>query len=211
MKSKYSKEILLMIYIFSFIFMLFGITFSYFSSRIRTENKALDTKSGHITLSLEIAKKYNSDKLIPTDDTDIMKAYHNECKDDNGRQACDAYDIIVSNDSERQLVNGIVDFDIDHIENLSYLVLDEEGKIYQNVTKIEKSTKNMPLGGEFVLEKSDIGTPTKRSFTLIIWLTNLEYNQVEDAGGKYSASITYNSIFGQKLSSTVSGIKEGGN
>jgi len=212
MEAKDKKSLLLMIYIFSFIFMLFGITFSYFTAKARSENNALDVKSGKLTLTLEVASKYTGYKLIPLADSDIMKAYHNKCLDDYGNGACVAYDIEVTNDSARQDVVGTIDFDIDHIENLSYLVLDEEENIYQNITKIEKSTKNMPLGSNFILESAlETNIPTKKDFTLLIWLSDYDYNQVEDRGGTFSASITYNSIYGQKLSSIVSGTEKEGN
>lgn len=206
MRAKDKKSLLLMLYVFIFIFMCFGVAFSYFTARTRSENSALNVKSGKLTLSLEVASKYAGHKLIPLEDSDVMKAYRNECVDDYGQSACDAYDIEVINDSAKQDVIGSIDFEIEHIENLNYLVLDEEERIYQNITKIEKSTKNMPLGSNFILDSAlETGVPTKRKFTLIIWLSNYDYNQVEDIGGTYKASITYNSIYGQKLSSTVTG------
>ncbi len=212
MEAKDKKSLLLMIYIFSFIFMLFGVAFSYFTAKTRSENNALDTKSGRLTLGLEVASRYSGHKLIPLADSDIMKAYHNGCVDDYGNGACVAYDIEVINDSAKQDVIGTVDFDIEHIENLSYLVLDENENIYQNITRIEKSTKNMPLGSNFILESAlETKIPTKRDFTLLIWLSNYDYDQVEDKGGTFAASITYNSIYGQKLSSTVSGAEKEGN
>lgn len=206
MEAKTKKGLIVMIYLFSIIIMLFGITFSYFTARSRSNNNALDVKSGRLKLALEVDSKYTGYSLIPLNDSDIMKAYNNKCLDNDGNGACVAYDIIVTNDSARQDVVGKIDFDIKHISNLSYLVLDEEGKIYQNITKIEKSTKNMPLGSNFILEGAfETGTPTQKKFTLIIWLSNYDYDQVEDKGGTFTAAISYNSVYGQKLSSTVSG------
>ena len=212
MSAKDKKYLLLTIYIFSFIIMLFGVAFSYFTARDRSNNHALDVKSGHLTLGLEVSSKYAGHKLIPMNDIDVMRAYHNDCLDDYGNGACVAYDIEVTNDSAKQDVIGTVDFNIEHIDNLSYLVLDEKEDIYQNITKIEKSTKNMPLGSNFILDSAlETGITTKRKFTLLIWLSNYNYDQVEDKGGTFSASVTYNSIYGQKLSSTVSGSERDGN
>ncbi len=206
MKLKDKRGLLLMIYIFSFVIMLFGVSFSYFTAKTRSENNALNIKSGHLSLELEVAQKYSGHKLIPTDDTDIMKAYHNKCVDDVGNGACVAYDIIVSNKTAKQDVVGTINFNIDHIENLNYLVLDEEEKLFQNITRISKSAENMPLGSNFILDSAlETGIPTERKFTLVIWLSNYDYDQKEDKGGFFEASITYNSIYGQKLSSTISG------
>ena len=212
MEEKDKKSLLFILYIFSFIIMLFGVSFSYFTAKARSDNTALNAKSGKLTLGLEVSSKYTEHKLIPAADADIMKAYHNECVDDYGNGACVAYDIEVTNDSAKQDVIGTIDFKIEHIENLSYLVLDEEENIYQNITKIEKSSTNMPLGNNFILDSAlETGIPTRKKFVLVIWLSDYDYNQEEDRGGTFSASITYNSIYGQKLTSTVSGMEEGGN
>ena len=64
----------------------------------------------------------------------------------------------------------------------------------------------MPLGGNFILDGAiETGTVISRKFTLIIWLSNLNQEQNDESGGTYSASIEYSSIYGQKLSSSVSG------
>lgn len=205
----YKKGILIMIYVFAIIFMFFGISFSYFSARTKSENQALNTKSGKLTLSLEITSKYTDYKLIPSDDEDIMKAYHQKCLDDKGNGACLAYDITVSNETARQDVVGTIDFNVNHIENLSYIVLDEEENIYQDITKIKDKTTNLPLGEHFILDSAlETKVPTMRKFTLIIWLSNFDYDQVEDKNGSFTASVTYNSIYGQKLTSTVSGTEK---
>ena len=206
MSNKEKKYLLISVYLFALIFMLFGFSFAYFTARDKSQEKALDVTSGQLHLSLEIAQKYPGKKLIPTDDTDIMKAYNNKCVDDNGSAACDAYDLIITNDSATQDIIGNIDFTINHIKNLSYLVLDEEGNIYQDITKVPKSTDDMPLGGNFILDGAiETGTVTSRKFTLIIWLSNLNQEQNDESGGTYSASIEYSSIYGQKLSSSVSG------
>lgn len=201
----YKKGILIMIYVFAVIFMFFGISFSYFSARAKSENQALNTKSGKLSLSLEISSKYNGMKLIPSADEDIMKAYHQKCLDNDGKGACVAYDITVTNETAKQDVIGTIDFNVNHIENLSYIVLDENENIYQDITKIKGDTSNMPLGSHFILDNAlETGIPTKRKFTLIIWLSNFDYDQNEDKNGSFAASVTYNSIYGQKLTSNVS-------
>ena len=212
MKVKNKRFFLLILYIFSILFMLFGITFSYFNAKARSENNALDAKSGKLTFSLELSQKYVGHKLIPTADSDIMKAYHNKCVDDYGDGACVAYDIEIINNSAKQDIVGTIDFDIDNIENLSYLVLDEEDNIYQDITKVKESTKDLPLGNNFILESAlETGIPTKRNFKLVIWLSDFDYDQDEDKGGTFGASVSYNSIYGQKLSTSLIGTKKGDN
>ena len=124
MSKRDKKYLLLMIYIFCFIFISFGVVFSYFTANARSNNNALSVKSGSLFLSLQVESKYSGHKLITLADSDIMKAYYNECVDDYGNGACVAYNISIVNDSTSQEVIGTIDFDIDHINNLCYLVLD---------------------------------------------------------------------------------------
>ena len=190
--------------------MLVGLSFSWFTARTRSKNNALVTKSGALTLSLDVSKKFSTSGLIPTRDIDIMKAYHNECVDDYGSTACLAYDIVITNDSATQDIVGTIDFTLNHIENLSYLVLDEDDNIYQDITKIDKSASLLPLGSSFVLDGAlETGVPTQRKFVLVIWLSDYDYNQVQDIGGSFFASVTYNSIYGQNLTSSVIGSERG--
>ena len=51
-----------------------------------------------------------------------------------------------------------------------------------------------------------------RKFKLIIWLTNLEEDQNDiDAGGSFSAVITFSSVTGGRLTATVEGYEDSGN
>lgn len=202
MKESNKKKILLTIYLFSIIFMLIGFTFSYFTAQTRSSNNALSIKSGKLKLSLNVSPKYTDYKLIPTDDEDIMKAYNQKCLDDAGSGACLAYDIVVTNDSVTQDVVGKISFTLDHIENLKYLVLDENGNIYQEITSITDDNV-MPLGEHFIIEKKE--EPAKqRKFVLVIWLSNLNQSQDYEKGGTFKASVNYNSVYGQSLTSGVS-------
>lgn len=212
MKIKNKKNLFVILYLLILVTLLLEVTFSYFTAKAKSGNNALDAKSGELTLSLSVASKYSGVSLIPLDDNDIMKAYHNKCVDDKGRGACVAYDIALLNDSARQKVIGTIDFEINGIENLSYMVLDEKEKVYQQITKISNSISNMPLGGYFILDSAfELGRATKKNFILLIWLSDYEYDQVEDKGGNFSATITYNSIYGRKLSSNIIGLNSGGN
>ena len=212
MKVKEKKFLILMIYTFSMIVMIIGITFSYFTTKTRSNKDALSIKSGHLFLTLDVESKYSGHKLIPLADSNVIEAYNNKCFDDYGNGVCVAYDIIITNDTVKQDVMGNIDFNVENINNLSYLVLDEESNIYQKITKVEENTKNMPLGSNFILDSAfDTGTSTKRKFTLVIWLSDYDSNQLGDMGGNFTASITYNSVYGQKLSSVISGYEKENN
>ena len=50
MKDKEKRYFLIAIYMFSIIFLFFGVAFAYFTARDKSQRDALDVKSGQLTL-----------------------------------------------------------------------------------------------------------------------------------------------------------------
>ena len=136
-----------------------------------------------------------------------MTAYKNKCVDIHGKGACLAFELEVSNFNSQQDMIGTIDFEVVGIENLSYIVLDEEGNEYLGKTSIKNGiTEGMSLGEHFILGDATETNPTTRKFTLIVWLTNLsDKDQTDfDAGGSFTAAVSYESvIYGSKLTGTI--------
>lgn len=208
MKDKKTNKFLLITSILSIVILLIGSTFSYFTASSNSEKDALSVSAADVRLGLSVSPRFVNHKLIPTNDKDIMVAYKQECVDDFGFGACLAFDIEVSNYSKMQDVIGSINFTVEKINNLSYLVLDENENIYLDKTKVTGGT-DLSLGTNFNLGNGTESIPTSKKFILIIWLTNLEESQeLYDAGGKFSASVTYSSIYGGKLTGTINGEKK---
>ena len=210
MNNNKSKIFLSVTSIFSILILLLGTTFSYFSISNKSDNDALAVNASTVDLKLGITPKYVGHKLIPTNDEDIMIAYESKCVDIYGFGACLAYDVEVSNGSSKQDLIGTIDFSVMGIENLSYMLLDQNGAVYLEKTPIKgESTVGMSLGKNFVLDDASVDNRTIKKFVLIIWLTNLNELQDEyDAGGTFSASITYQSVLGNKLTGSINGYGE---
>lgn len=209
MESYKRNKLVLVTSVLSILIMLIGSTFSYFSITNRSDDDALLVEGYKINLALSVKAKYTGKKLIPTNDKDIMLAYNNKCVDIYGYGACQAYDIEISNYGTVQDIIGTIDFTVDGIENLSYMLLDENDNTYLNKISIKGNTTKMSLGEHFVLEEGSAENPTSKKIVLIIWLTNLDEPQEEfDAGGTFSASVTYQSVYGSKITGTVSGYGE---
>ena len=100
----------LVISIMTLAVMSLGTSFAFFSSVVRSEEQA---KVGSINfkLSAKIEPLYNTKKIIPTNDEDIMKAFNNECIDKYGWGACYAYNIKIVGEGEPQDVYGKFRFD----------------------------------------------------------------------------------------------------
>ena len=210
MKDNKSKVFLSVTSILSMIILLIGGTFSYFSVSNKSDDNALAVEAAKVGLLLKISQEYVGHKLIPTNDKDIMLAYENKCVDIYGLGACLAYELEVINSGREQDLIGTIDFAVTGIQNLSYMLLDEEGNVYLDKTSIKgDNTINMPLGEHFILESATEENPTSKKFVLIIWLTNLNEPQEDyDADGTFNASISYQSVYGSKLTGTINGLGE---
>lgn len=206
MESYRANKFLFVTSVLSIMVLTLGATFSFFTVSDRSEYDAVKVEANKIQLALSIDKLYTDHELIPTNDEDIIKAYNNKCVDIYGYGACHAYTIEVSNFSSKQDLIGTIDFDIYGIDNLSYMVLDEEKNTYLSKQSIKDGkSENLSLGEHFILEDATENNPSSRRFTLLIWLTNLDKDQQEtDANGNFTASISYESvIFGSKLTGTM--------
>lgn len=213
MKQNKINVFLLVTSILSTFILLIGATFSYFSTRNMSKMNALSVEAGKVRLGLGVSPLYTGYKLIPTNDSDIMTAYNQKCLDDYGYGACLAYEFEVYNFNLKQDVIGKIDFNVEGIENLSYMVLDENDTIYLDKTSVGNGiTKDLPLGEHFILEDATELNSKSKKFKLIIWLTNLEQDQNEtDAGGQFSATITFSSVYGGKLTATIDGYESSDN
>lgn len=209
-KNKINK-FLLGTSILSTLILLIGATFSYFTASTMSKMNAVAVEAGQISIGLGVSPIYSGHYLIPLKDEYIGKAYDNKCVDDLDRGACLAFGLEVFNFSKPTLVEGVIDFYINGIDNLSYMVLDEDGNTYLDVTHVSSSSPNkLSLGDEFRLEDATNVSRTSKKFILLIWLTdNGEIQDETDAGGSFHADVTFSSTYGGRLTGSVDGIKSG--
>lgn len=212
MDSNKVNKFLLITTILSVSILLIGATFSYFTVSNKSKLNAVSVSAGRVQLGLGVSDMTAGIKLIPTRDEDIMTAYKHNCIDDNGYGACNVFDFTLSNFSREQDVIGKINFTVNNIEHLSYMILDDNDEIYLSKTSIPNGTSSgLSLGEHFILGDATEVNPTTKNFKLVIWLSNLEEAQEKEDAGTYSAVVTYSSVDGSMLTGTVSGIKSNGN
>lgn len=206
MMSNKQNKILLGMTILSMFIMMIGATFSYFSANGRSGDNAAMATAAKIRVDLSTSQIYIGDKIIPLWDTDIAKAYSNRCVDDLGNKVCAAYGLEILNYSIENEMEGLINFNISGINNLSYMVLDSSGNVYKDVTHINPSNStNLSLGDSFKLLEGTDEEPTSKSFVLLIWLSEIGTDQNSiDGNGTFSASVTYRSN-GTGLTASVQG------
>ena len=191
------NKLLMIISILLLIVMLIGTTFSYFSV-VATADNNINATTANFGASVTISHLYGDKLLIPMNDIDVMTGYNNQCVDRYSYGACYAYNIHVENTGDKFSYVGMINFDVTDIENLKYLVLDEDNNKYVDGTLI--SGDDQTLGDSFELDNGE-----SRDFVLVVWLSNLEGPQNDqDAGGNFSATVSYVSTYGSRITGTFS-------
>ena len=193
------KKSAMVLPILSILVLMLGATFSYFKVAAQSAEDAVSLEASQLGLTVDITPLYTGKDLIPMDDTDVMTGYSRSCVDSNQYGACQAYTITVTNVGGATTYTGSIRFTISDILHLKYLLLDENDSQYVGSTAIISGT-DQTLGNAFSLGENE-----SKTFTLVIWLTNYEYNQdSEDGGGSFSALVTYSNSVGSTVTGTFS-------
>ena len=198
---KKHRIIYLVIIIAVLISSVIGSTYAYLTAKIESNSNSIKAESTSYSLSMQITPLYNDFKIIPMDDTDVIKALKNSCKDKFDRGACSAYNINVNGyDANLRTLSGKMDVELLNIENLSYMVLEEQTEITdenscvnidEKIYCISKEATPVLEGKDLSLGSYDITNTTNKDFLLVIWLSNLEKSQNEKDLGDYNATLTF--------------------
>lgn len=202
------NKFLLFSTIVSTLIMVIGATFSYFTISSRSKLNAIAVEAGNVRMGLGVSNFTSGILLIPMYDDDVMTAYHHNCIDDNGFGACNIFNFALSNFSDVKSVIGKINFEVNGIDNLNYIVLDDNDNVFLEKTSIPNgSSSNMSLGDSFSLNAGTEISPSVKNFKLVIWLSNKEEDQNDyDAGGTYTATVNYSAVDGSVLTGTIKGM-----
>lgn len=188
------------VYVLTFFCVLIGSTFAYFTTSSQSNSGAIASKSARVGINLLVEPLYADKPLIPMNNKDVMKAYAQNCIDDNDNGACRTYTITLKNIGEALDYKGTVNFSLNNIKNLNYLILDENDDVYVDIQKIEAGTEQS-LGPTIDLNENE-----SKVFKLIIWVPNFDYIQDDfDSNGSFNAKITYKSSNNNQISGSISG------
>ena len=199
----YKKEMII-VSIFSTIIVFIVATYAFFTTEVSSAPGALSTSTASFSLSLEVTPEFYHSNLIPMDNNLAITGYNNDCIDSNQFNVCQAYEIKITNTAgtgQHERLSGVIRFNLNNVVNLSYMLLDADGVVYKSATAVGNGT-DLSLGDFVELDDGEYKT-----FTLIIWLSNLA-NQDQsnvDANGSFNAAVTYTSVRGEDLSTTITG------
>lgn len=199
----YRKEIII-VCIFSVIILGIVATYAYFASDVSSSEGALSVNSASFSLSLDVTPVYYYNKLIPMNDDLAITGFNNECVDSNEFYVCQVYEIKIANTGgtgQQERLLGVINFSLTNIQNLKYMLLDDNGNIYKDTTEALNG-EDLSLGN-FV----ELDDESSKTFNLVIWLSDTGSAQDnQDANGTFSASVTYTGVRGEDVSSMITGV-----
>lgn len=208
------RKILIISIIVVIIILVAGGTYAYFT--------ASGSNSGNIVGStytsdfgIEVYEVQKSTSLIPLNDdlvtTAVSKA-SDKCLDNDGQEICSLYKLDVVNNGVAIDLQGFIRTSTSTYtsSNLKYMVYTENGGTYTPVTDALVLTHN---SGDTVYFKKNStnyttslldGTtnPQKVTYYIVFWISEIEGEQNEDQSKTFDCKIGFESIYGDKLTST---------
>ena len=210
---KNHRSLYLIIIIIVLIASIIGSTYAYLTASIESSSNSIYASSTSYSLDMQISPIYSNFRTIPMNDGDVIKALNNNCKDKYNRGACSAYKIIINGyDDTLKTVSGIMNVELENIENLSYMFLEEKDESINDdvCITIDEKIYCISKNATPVLEESDlelgsynIENKLEKNFILVLWLTNLNTSQNDTDLGDYNATITFSMGDGGHISGNI--------
>ena len=195
-----------------------GATYAYWANNTMG-NDVISATSNKYSISMNINPIYNDFSFIPMNNSDVLKAVENKCRDKYERGACSLYYIdVYGYNEELESVFGIIKF-FTNIQNLNYVILkpkiddgecvsinindnDEEFCLYDDYSKVD-SYEDQVLFDSYSVSGTD-----RVRFILVIWLENQNRSQNNYDIGSFSANVTISSLDGIRVQGVINSAVE---
>lgn len=188
-----------------------GGTYAFFTSSALNDSIVGATYSSDFGIEVYEIKKATS--LIPVNDADIEKAINktsDKCVDNDGKELCSLYKIDLINNGTAIDLQGFIRTSNSTYttENLKYQVYSSNFSSLTDVMTITHNSgdtvyfKKAEQSYEINLADGTV-TPTTMSYYIVFWISEINEPQ-DDQGKTYDCKIGFESIGGDKLTSTFS-------
>lgn len=192
---------------------VFGTTFSFFSASSRNNNIVGSTYNADFGVEVYEVKKSTS--LMPVNDdliTSLISKTSNQCVDDNGQEVCSLYKLDVVNNGEALELHGFIRTSNSTYtsDNLKFMVYTKNGNSYTPMTDPLTITHNSgdtiyfkKDGSNYITNVANGNTsPQTVSYYIVFWISEINASQNEDQGKIYNCMLGFESIHGDKLTSS---------
>lgn len=192
---------------------VFGTTFSFFNASTRNNNIVGSTYNANFGVEVYEIKKSSS--LMPVKDdliTTLISKSSNQCMDNDGQEVCSLYKLDVVNNGLPLDLHGFIRTSNSTYtsDNLKFMIYTKNGNVYTPITDIITITHN---SGDTMYFKKNSSTyvtkigdgttsPQTISYYVVFWISEIEASQNEDQGKSYNCIMGFESIHGDKLTSS---------
>lgn len=191
MKNKGSNHYFVVILVVSFVIIIIGATFSYFTASARSDSEAVNTASYFVQVDYNDGQSIGTTDLIPSSKEIALFSYHGvefdsdgnavytdnpQCIDDNSRVVCTVYSFDVTNlGNIEQHLGAFITVSSNQFKNLKY-VLYNVSDVSDDDSVEDKYNKSIEIStGDFPRTFDDFGYFT---YPAVIYVIGRE-NQVE--------------------------------
>ena len=202
--NKSNNIILSIIIVLLLVIAIVGATFAYFSASTigNGDNISGQTSNFRVAINIETVKGGN---LIPVVDDLIDDTLNSDyvCEDARGYTLCDLYRIRLTNSGDPVTLMGTMKTIYSNYEsdNLKFQLFTLSGSTYTEISDMITIDHDTNSQNSFVLEDIAIefsltdGNTTNQisDYYLAIWLSDAEYNQLEDQDKVYEGNIMFTS------------------
>lgn len=190
-----------------------GTTYAFFNAQATSNNIVGSTYNSDF--GIEVFEVQKSTSLIPLSDdlvTTAVSKTDNKCLDNNGQEICSLYKLDVVNNGNAIELQGFIRTSTSTYtsNNLKYMVYTENGGTYTPVTDSLVLTHNS--GDTVYFKKNNINyttslldgttTPQKVTYYIVFWISEVNGDQNVDQSKTFDCKIGFESIYGDKLTST---------
>ena len=190
-----------------------GVTYSFFNATVTGGSENLRGQSYVFDVDVNL-DPIRSGGLIPTDD-DLITASVNsnsKCLDKRGYALCSMYELTLTNNGAAQTLNGYLQTDDSTTyttNHLKYRLYQLSGSTYSLVSDTLSIAYTGNAKNYFKLNNSNINfslsdgstRSQSTSYYLVIWLSDIDDNQLEDENQQFVWNIVFDSVSGNTVSS----------
>ena len=182
-----------------------GTSFAYFTT-VADENQNITGEVADFGVSLSLDEIYVANRLIPLEDTDIIKAVNNtpsKCIDNSGYEVCSLYKVTLTNSGEAQILNGFI-----QTKNTEYITDNLKAQLLNSdlsgaVSNVLTLSRTLEEKKYFQVDSTNLVSTqvnnTPVTYYLAIWLTETHDYQDDDYNKNFTGSIAFESVYGQTL------------
>ena len=214
MNSSKKKILIISIIVVVIIIVVSGGTYAFLTASSSNSNGIVGSTYSS-DFGIEVYEVQKSTSLIPLSDdlvTTAVSKTSDKCLDNDGQEICSLYKLDVVNNGVAIDLQGFIRTSTSTYtsSNLKYMVYTENGGIYTPITDSLVLTHN---SGDTVYFKKDgnnyitkmfdgTTTPQTISYYIVFWITEIDGEQNEDQDKTFDCKIGFESIYGDKLTST---------